>query len=129
MTIRLFTLALIMSAVAVPVAAQPVVSVSSSVTLTIDPTGDFERRVITYDCDSIEPLTVEYLNAAPNFLAILPVNDDTLIFSAVLSGSGARYASGSWVWWTSGPEASLYDLTQGEDADPVAECFEFSLTP
>jgi len=110
-------------------AAQPVVSAQSSIQITLATDAPGEKRVVDYECEGIEPLTVEYINAAPNFLAIVPVNDETLIFSAVISGSGARYTASNWEWWTSGPEASLYDLTQGEDADPIATCLEINMTP
>lgn len=110
-------------------AAQPVVSARSAIEITLAAESPAEKNVVDYECEGLEPFRVEYINAAPNFLAIVPVNDETLIFSAVLSASGARYAAANWVWWTSGPEASLYDLTQGEDAEPVATCFEINMTP
>jgi membrane-bound inhibitor of C-type lysozyme len=93
--------------------------------------SDFERRTVTYDCGTEAPLTVTYVNSAPNFLAMVTPPDETeaRLFAAVLSASGARYASGQWVWWQSGPEAELYDQTQGEDADPVLSCSEVINTP
>jgi Predicted periplasmic protein len=109
--------------------AQPAIAVQSTVVLTLGTDGDAEKRVIRYECEGLEPFSVEYINAAPNFLALVPVDGETLIFSSVLSASGARYASGHWEWWTSGPEASLHDLTQGPDAEPVATCLEFTETP
>jgi membrane-bound inhibitor of C-type lysozyme len=110
-------------------AAQPVVSATSAVEITLATESGAEKRVVDYECEGLEPFSVEYINAAPNFLAIVPVNDETLVFSAVLSASGAKYAASNWEWWTSGPEASLYDLTQGEEAEPVATCLEINMTP
>jgi membrane-bound inhibitor of C-type lysozyme len=43
---------------------------------------------------------VEYINRGDNHLAIVPVHGTSLIFANVVSGSGARYASGSLIWWT-----------------------------
>jgi len=93
--------------------------------------GDLERRVILYDCGAEAPLEVTYLNAAPNFLAVVPLEDEPepLIFSAVLSGSGVRYAAGHWLWMTQGSDASLLDVTLDEDAEPVLSCEEISNTP
>lgn len=93
--------------------------------------GDFERHVIHYDCGTEAPLSVSYINAAPNFLALLPVADQPqpLLFTAVISASGVRYASGQWIWWSKGADASLYDETLGEDAAAVLTCTEVNNTP
>lgn len=119
------------TAVTLLVTTAAVSAVESTLQLQLSTDQDFERRIISYDCATETPLTVTYLNAAPNFLAVVPVEGETepLLFVAVMSGSGARYASGHWVWWTQGPEASLYDATQGEDADPVLTCSEVNNTP
>lgn len=116
-------------AIATPAIAQPAVSVESAIQITLAHQGDAEKRAIAYECDTLDPVTVDYINAAPNFLAIMPIEGQTLILTAVISASGVRYASGKWEWWTSGPEASLYDLTGGPEAEPVASCFEITLTP
>jgi len=76
-----------------------------------------------YDCSG-EPVDVEYLNVEPDHLAIVPVDGVKRIFVLVMSGSGARYASGQYVWWSKGKEASLYDKTKGVDAPPVLTCTE-----
>jgi membrane-bound inhibitor of C-type lysozyme len=103
----------------------------STLQLQLSTSGDFERRTVQYDCGGETLLPVTYLNAAPNFLALLtaPEETDPLVLAAVVSGSGARYAAGQWVWWTQGPEASLYDATQGDDAEPVLTCSEINNTP
>ena len=114
---------------AMPVAAG---AVESGMVLQLGTSGgDFERRVVRYDCGSDAPLEVSYINAAPNFLAIVPVEGEAepLIFSAVLSGSGARYAASQWVWVTKGPEATLIDATLDDDADAVLTCSEVNNTP
>ncbi|MGC1783117.1 MAG: MliC family protein [Acidobacteriaceae bacterium] len=49
--------------------------------------------------------SVEYINeagshgGAGNHLAVLPIHGDSLIFANVMSGSGARYAAGEYIWW------------------------------
>jgi len=108
--------------------AAPALALDSAITLDLGP-GDGERTTMRYDCEGLESFDVHYLNVQPNFLAIVPVEGEDLLFVSVLSASGARYASNQYVWWTRGPEASLYDLTQGEDADPIATCMEFTNTP
>ena len=93
--------------------------------------GEFEQRVTRYDCGAETPTVVTYINAAPNFLALVPIADEPqpLVFAAVISASGVRYTAGKWVWWTKGPEASLYDATLAEDAEPVLTCSEVNNIP
>lgn len=97
--------------------------------------GDAEKKAVTYGCESHAPLTVTYINAPPNFLAIVPITDDEtsqtsdMIFVSVLTGSGARYEAGPYVWWNKGTEAYLYDVTEGADAAPLLSCAENIETP
>jgi membrane-bound inhibitor of C-type lysozyme len=104
-------------------------TVSSALTLTLDSTGNIERTVINYLCDNDRALSVQYINAAPNFLAIVPVEEQNLFFATTLSASGARYVSGPYEWWSHQGEATLRDLMQDEDAEPLATCTEVSNTP
>nr|WP_246473058.1 MliC family protein [Pelagibacterium limicola] len=91
--------------------------------------GNAQRDVVIYQCQGIDDsLTVEYVNAHPIFLAIVPVDGERLIFVNVISASGARYASGQYVWWSRGNDAQLFDEMAGEDAEPVS-CFADADTP
>lgn len=92
-------------------------------------TGDAEVKVTKYDCPGHDPLTVQYLNASPNFLALIPINGETLIFVNTLSASGAKYESGQYIWWNKGADATLSDITEGLDAAPVMSCSELNDTP
>jgi membrane-bound inhibitor of C-type lysozyme len=90
--------------------------------------GDAERKTIVYDCEGVEnPLTVRYINAAPNFLAILTVAGQELIFTSALSADGARYTAGPFEWWSRGNAAKFADL-RGEKTDSVS-CTEHNETP
>lgn len=91
--------------------------------------GDSEIKVVTYDCEGHDPLTVRYLNAAPNFLALIPIEGQTLIFANTISASGAKYEAGQYVWWNKGSDATLSDVTEGLDAAPVLTCSEEIDTP
>lgn len=98
----------------------PAAAVDTSMQLVLTLDGSAQRDVTTYQCEGIDdPVTVEYINAHPIFLAVLPVEDDTLIFVATVSASGVRYVSGQYVWHTSGAEAILIDEMAGEDAEPI----------
>ena len=67
----------------------------STITLTLGTTSDAEKRIINYTCENADPFSVEYINAAPNFLALVPVDGQTMVFSAVISASGVRYVAGA----------------------------------
>lgn len=119
----------LLAAAAVGLFAFPVSAVETSMQLVINLKGNAQRDVITYLCEGLdEPLTVEYVNAHPIFLALVPVAGESRIFVNVLSASGARYASGQYVWWTQGSEAQLYDEMAGEDAEPMT-CMDSVDTP
>lgn len=120
--------ALLAAGLLAPAAAQ---AIETSIEIELGTTADFERRTIVYDCATAEPLSVTYINAAPNFLALVPIEGEPepLVFSAVVAASGARYAAGQWAWWTKGADAGLYDVTLGEDAEPVLTCAEMNNTP
>lgn len=123
------TLAVLLAAsLLAPTAAQ---AIETSLQIELATDTDFERRVMQYDCSAGEPFSVTYINAAPNFLALVPIAEEPerLVFAAVVAASGARYVAGQWVWWTKGAEASLYDATLGEDAEPVLTCSEMTNTP
>lgn len=95
----------------------------------IDIAGDAERRLVRYDCEGADSFDVEYINAAPNFLAFVPVDGQTYLMTSVIAASGARYAAANYVWWSKGPDAELYDVSQGEDAAPILSCSEHIQTP
>lgn len=83
-----------------------------------------DRTQTAYDCGPAGRLAVTYINADPNFLALVPVpkQPQPLVFASVISGSGARYAAGKYIWWTKGNSASLYDTTMGDNASPILTC-------
>ena len=113
---------------AIAFASPALADVSVGVGLSIS--GDAEIRTVQYLCNGREaPLTVQYINAAPNFLALIPIEDKTLIFVTTVSASGAKYESGQFVWWDKGNDATLSDVTEGLDAAPVFTCSEDVQTP
>lgn len=122
----------VLAAMAPGVMTQPASALETNMQYVLTLTGDVERLQVQYECEGREELLdVEYINSTPNFLAVLAVDEeDPRLFTNVISGSGARYASGAYVWWTKGAEASLYDaLTDDPDAPPVLTCLEFNDIP
>lgn len=110
-------------AAALSLAALPAGAVETSMQLVLELEGNAQRDVTTYQCEGIEePMVVEYINAHPIFLAIVPVEGESLIFVNVISASGARYVSGQYEWWSRGNEAFFTDaMTAGgeTEAEPV----------
>lgn len=99
-------------------------AVAADVTLTLD-APKIDAVSVNYHCEGTSAtMTVEYINAGEDSLAMVPVEGGRRVMVTVLSGSGARYAGGPFVWWTKGREGSLYDVRKGEDADPIAACTE-----
>jgi membrane-bound inhibitor of C-type lysozyme len=117
-----------LSLAAAAIFASPALGVDVALTLTLPGPGDWQRTA--YSCDGQdERFVVDYVNSAPNFLALVPIEGDQLVFASVLSGSGVSYVSGKYQWWTKGPEAHLIDLTADQDAPPILTCLEATNTP
>jgi len=101
-------------------------NVDVSAQVVLDLMGDFQKTTHQYECAGIEPFTVEFINAAPNFLAIVPVGPQKLVFVNVMSADGAKYVAGQYEFWTRGSEATLSDL----QAEPQSiQCNEVVNTP
>lgn len=99
------------------------------VATTLDLGGSAQIQHISYGCGGDAPLTVTYINAEPNFLAIVPVDGEKRVFVNVLSASGAKYVSGEYEWWSKGTDATLHNVMEGLDAAPVLTCAENIETP
>lgn len=95
------------------------VDVSAQVILSLS--GDFQKTTHQYQCEGIEPFTAEFINAEPNFLAIVPVGGRKMVFVNVMSASGAKYVAGQFEFWTSGSEATLTDLQADQGAISCTE--------
>ncbi|MHA6909386.1 MliC family protein [Ralstonia pseudosolanacearum] len=70
-----------------------------------------DPRDVRYACQDGKSLTVKYMTVGDTPLATIVLDGKTLVFANVVSGSGARYASGRYVWWTKGPTGFLTDET------------------
>ncbi|MFC6488208.1 MliC family protein [Nitratireductor sp. GCM10026969] len=97
---------------------------AAEVTLSLPGDDSVDRRTVTYECGDAGTLDVEYINAGSVSLAVFAHDGEPVVAANVLAASGARYAGGVYVWWSKGRNGSLYNLMQGEDAAPVAECEE-----
>lgn len=110
-------------AASIALAAPAGAAAAADITLPTD-AASVDRIEAAYDCRKAGKITVLYVNAGSDSLAVVPVEGGRRIFVTVLSGSGARYASGPYVWWTKGRDASLYDVRDGDDAPAIDTCAE-----
>lgn len=79
-----------------------------------------DRQSHKYTCATGKILHVTYWNTSNGqSFALVPVKGKPLLFVNVMSGSGAKYQAGSYIWWTKGPRADLYDVMNGENASPI----------
>jgi membrane-bound inhibitor of C-type lysozyme len=93
-------------------------TLASATDLTLHLKGNepITRKMVQYQCDSkgttmglpAGSFSVEYLNGAGNSLVIVPVNGSSMIFANVMSGSGARYAAGQYIWWDAQGGVNFY---------------------
>ncbi|KAA0968627.1 hypothetical protein FPY71_17270 [Aureimonas fodinaquatilis] len=82
--------------------------------------GEVEEIRQTYQCSDDQARDVSYYNSEENSLAVVQTGDSQRIFVNVISGSGARYASGPYIWWVKGNDADLYDEMADKDAKPIS---------
>jgi membrane-bound inhibitor of C-type lysozyme len=116
-------------AIAIALSASPTLA-AVDLNVGINLTGDVQIVTAIYGCgEGTEPLTVKYVNAAPNFFAIVPIEGEDVVMVNVISASGAKYVSGRYEWWNKGVDVSLQDVTEGLDAAPVFSCSENVQTP
>jgi membrane-bound inhibitor of C-type lysozyme len=79
-----------------------------------------DRQIHQYTCATGKVLRVTYWNASNGqSFALVPIKGQAMLFVNTLAASGVRYQAGSYVWWTKGPRADLYDTTAGENAPPI----------
>ncbi len=88
------------------------------------PVDGVRQTTVDYTCEGGDTMRVVYVNAGQNSLAIVPQGGEKIIFANVLSGSGARYAAGSKIWWSHQGEATLSDIRSGDGIPPAITCKE-----
>ena len=112
--------ALTAPALATPALAAPALA-GANLSVPLAPGAENTIILTSYSCDGGTPFEVQYINAGENNLALIPVEGVERIFVLTVSGSGARYVSGSQEWWSKGEAATLTDtMTEA----PAQECTE-----
>ncbi|WCA57727.1 MliC family protein [Agrobacterium tumefaciens] len=82
-----------------------------------------EKVETVYQCaaDKVEAV---YFNAGETSLVRLGLKDGVTVAANVISGSGAKYQGGIYVWWSKGEEADLYDLMADPEMKKPVHCVE-----
>jgi membrane-bound inhibitor of C-type lysozyme len=77
---------------------------------------------VHYVCKDGKDVTVSYVNATNgDSFAYLPVDGMPHVFVGVTSGSGARYASGRYIWWNKG-ETGMLGIDGSRSSPLLADC-------
>lgn len=80
-------------------------------------------NAVLYACGDMN-VSATYYNAGDISLAELEMEEGTIVAANVLSGSGAKYAGGIYVWWTKGETADLYNLMDDPEQEKPISCVE-----
>lgn len=89
---------------------------ATDLTIHLSGSQTVSRKTVQYQCDGkaaaiglpAAAFPVEYIDGGGNSLAVVPIHGSSLIFANVMSGSGARYAAGQYIWWEAGGSVTLY---------------------
>ena len=80
-----------------------------------------------YSCDRDVMVPATYINAEDQSFAVIHVEGNQITLLNEVAASGARYGwpsdGAGYVWWTKGPEATLY-WKEGGDEAAVLTCKE-----
>ncbi|KVK43734.1 hypothetical protein BCY90_17605 [Agrobacterium deltaense] len=82
-----------------------------------------EKVETVYQCAS-DKVEAVYFNAGEISLVRLGLKDGVTVAANVISGSGAKYQGGIYVWWSKGDEADLYDLMADPEMKKPVHCVE-----
>lgn len=81
------------------------------------------ERTVQYRCHGSRPLSVRYINTTDgDALAYLDVDGRPHIFVTTVSGSGAKYVSGIYTWWSKGNQGTLWTSPDPNAPPALAEC-------
>ncbi len=97
------------------------VAAATDLTIHLKGSQPIVRKTVQYQCDAqgakmglpAGVFSVDYLTGAGNGLVVVPVGDHSLIFANVISGSGARYAAGEYIWWEAGGGVTFSSANAG----------------
>jgi membrane-bound inhibitor of C-type lysozyme len=113
--------------VALGLAASPALA-DTGVNLALTLAGDAEIKTVQYACEGHDPLSVQFINAAPNFLALLLIDGKPMVFVSVVPdgkskpADGTKYVAGPYELWSKDSGINVQDVTEGLDAAPVLQC-------
>lgn len=94
---------------------------AAAATISIEVPGadKVSKQTVDYTCGG-KTVTVEYINAGSVSLAVLKFEDDFVVASNVVAGSGARYVGGPYEWWSKGQTDATLSNLMSEDQSPLS---------
>lgn len=92
------------------------VASAEDITIHLAQNATVSRKTVHYRCDGeaakiglpSRPFPVEYINGGGNSLAVVPIDGNAIVFSNVISASGARYAAQQMIWWDAKDSVTVY---------------------
>ncbi|KQT69965.1 MULTISPECIES: MliC family protein [unclassified Aureimonas] len=110
--VRIATLAWVLGTVPFP---------ASAAEITLDLPGTLDRQSVSYACSDGSAPKVVYYNLPDQSLAVVEIAaGKPRVYVSVLSASGAKYVSGSSVFWTRGSRADILDERKADA--PAVTC-------
>ncbi|MEI2299290.1 META domain-containing protein [Ensifer sp. MJa1] len=106
-------------AAAMKLASMAASAADAEVTILVPGAGTVDRQSVRYDCGG-KAVEAEYINAGPVSLVTFTIDGTFVVASNVISGSGAKFAGGQYIWWTKGDTATLFDATKSEQDQGIA---------
>lgn len=65
-------------------------------------------KIASYSCQETD-VQVQYFFVGDTAAAMVPIQGEKTLFVSILAGSGVKYVSGPYVWWSKGNTAFLED--------------------
>ncbi|ASV85215.1 membrane-bound lysozyme-inhibitor of c-type lysozyme family protein [Ochrobactrum quorumnocens] len=96
---------------------------AGEINITLPDDIEVTTNSVLYTCGD-KNVSATYYNAGDVSLAELEMEDHTVVAANVISGSGAKYAGGIYIWWTKGETADLYNLMDDPEQEKPISCVE-----
>ena len=98
-------------------------ALAGEITIALPDDVDVSVNSVLYKCGE-QNISATYYNAGEISLVELEMEDQSVVAANVISGSGARYAGGIYIWWTKGETADLYNLMEDPEQEKPLSCTE-----
>ncbi|PWL19718.1 hypothetical protein DKP76_00695 [Falsochrobactrum shanghaiense] len=98
-------------------------AMAGEITIALPDDVEVSVNSVLYKCGE-QNISATYYNAGEISLVELEMEEHSVVAANVISGSGARYAGGIYIWWTKGETADLYNLMDDPEQEKPLSCTE-----